>query len=209
MKRLTIAFSVAVIAVAAAFLWLAARQEQVDFVAMANFIVLTLTLLVLIWYAYDTNRIARVTSERWVREGVLGAGYSLELSDSRGTAGRTLVRIHNPSSLVVRATVDCGLRVYDAPVSAGPLYDGRDRWLVFPQQSSQGWFEIDTVLQTKGKSVSALMTETTASNRQAQLTMQFAITFEDELGAVRRLPARPHYFDFERWAWIPRLGERA
>jgi hypothetical protein len=207
MKRLTIGFTVAVVVAALGLLWLAARQEKVDILAVANFVVLTLTLLVLIWYAYDTNRIARVTGDRWVREGVLGAIYSLELVGSRGDVGRTLVRIHNPSSLVVRATVNCDFRVYGDPVSAGPLYDGTDRWVVFPQQSSQGWFEIDTLLQAKGKSVASLMSETTAANRQTQLTMRLALRFEDELKTVRELPIRPHYFDFERWAWIPRLGE--
>lgn len=208
MKRLTIGFSVAVVLVATVFILLTARDERVDVLEIGNFVVLTLTLLVLICYAYDTNRIARVTGDRWVREGVLGAIYSLELVGSRGDAGRTLVRIHNPSSLVVRATLNCDFRVYGEPVSAGPLYDGRDRWVVFPQQASQGWFEIDALLQAKGKNVGSLLGEATAANRQTQLTMRLTLRFEDELGAVRELPARLHYFDFERWAWIPRLGER-
>lgn len=208
MKRLTISFSVAVVLVAVAFLCVAARQEKFDALAVGNFVVLTLTLLVLIWYAYDTNRIARATGDRWARESVLGAVYGLELVGSKGDPGRTLVRIQNPSSLVVRATVNCDLRVHGEPVSAGPLYDGTDRWVVFPQQVSQGWFEIDTVLQAKGKSVASLIGETTPANRQTQLTMRLSLRFEDELGSIRELPPRPHYFDFERWAWIPRLGEQ-
>jgi hypothetical protein len=208
MKKLAVWFSVAVGLVAGIFVWLGFRQATVDVVAIGSFVVLTLTLLVLVWYAYDTNAIARVTAERWNREGVLGAIYGLELVGERGDAGRTLVRIHNSSSLVVRAVLNCDFKVYGQKVSAGSLYDGQDRWVVFPQQASQGWFEIDSLLQQKGKNVSSVLAETTASNRQLQLTMNLSISFEDELGAVRNLPTRPHYFDFERWAWIPRLGER-
>ena len=208
MKKLAIALSIAVSAAAVVFVWLGFRQEKVDVVAIGSFVVLTLTLLVLVWYAYDTNAIARVTSERWNREGVLGAVYSLELVGEQGDVGRTLVRIHNPSSLVVRARLDCNFQVYGQGVSAGALYDGNDRWIVFPQQASQGWFELDSLLQQKGKSVSAARAEATAANRKLQLTMKLSISFEDELGAVRQLPSRPHYFDFERWAWIPQLGEK-
>lgn len=207
MKKLAIGFSIAIFLAAALFVWLGFRQEKTDVVAIGSFIVLTLTLLVLVWYAYDTNSIARITADRWTREGVLGAVYSLELVGSRGDVGRTLVRIHNPSTLVVRARLNCNFEVYGRRVSAGALYDGTHRWVVFPQQLSQGWFEIDLLLHQQGTNVTSVMTETTSANRETQLTMNLSIDFEDELGAVRKLPSRLHYFDFERWAWIPRLGE--
>ena len=88
-----------------------------------------LTLIVLVWYAYDTNSIARVTRERWMREGVLGTTYSMELVGQKGEPGRTLFRIHNPSTLVVRARVACNFRIYGEPVGADPLYDGKETWL--------------------------------------------------------------------------------
>jgi hypothetical protein len=34
-----------------------------------------------------------------------------------------------------------------------------------------------------------------------------SLEFWDELGARRTLPSRHHYFDFDRWAWIPELAE--
>lgn len=33
------------------------------------------------------------------------------------------------------------------------------------------------------------------------------LEFWDELDMRRKLPPRRHYFDFERWAWIPQLAE--
>jgi hypothetical protein len=88
------------------------------------------------------------------------------------------------------------------------MYDGQERWLLFPQQVSQGWFEIERLLQQQGKNVAAMRAECTEANRETQLTMMLELEFQDELGALRTLPPRRHYFDFERWAWIPQLGER-
>lgn len=185
-------------------------MKDADILEIGNFIVLALTLIVLVWYAYDTNSIARVTQERWMREGVLGTTYSMQLVGEKGEAGsRTLLQIHNPSTLIVRARVACNFQVYGQPVTAGPLYDGKDVWLLFPQQISQGWFEIDSLLQKNGKTVAAMIAECTPTNRKEQLTIMLDLEFWDELGARRKFPPRSHYFDFERWTWIPRLTERS
>lgn len=208
-KWVAIAFAVAVLAVVTLVTWRALCVERPDVLAIGSFLVLALTLIVLVWYAYDTNTIARVTQERWMREGVLSTTYSIELVGEKGQAGRTLVRIHNPSTLIVRARVACNFRLYGQPVSAGDLYDGKDIWLLFPQQTSQGWFEIESLLQKKGKNVATMIGECNPENRKEQLTMLLKLEFWDELGARRKLPARHHYFDFDRWLWIPQLAERS
>ncbi len=205
MKRLAVGFALCVLAVMAIVIY--RTWPPKDTLALGSFVILSLTLIVLVWYAYDTNSIANVTRQRWMRDGVLSAIYSMELIGKKGDAGRTLFRIHNPSTLILRARVRCNFRVYGEPVECGPAYDGEDVWLVFPQQMSQGWFEIGPLLQMKGKSVAAMMTEATSANQANQLTMLLELEFWDELGSRRRLPSRPHYFDFDRWAWIPHITE--
>ena len=207
MKTLAIGFAAVVAIMVAVVGWKAVRSPDAAALSIGTFVILSLTLIVLVWYAYDTNSIARVTRERWMREEVLGTTYSMELVGQKGEPGRTLFRIHNPSTLVVRARVACNFRIYGEPVGADPLYDGKETWLLFPQQTSQGWFETESLVQKKGKSVATMIGECTATNRHEQLTMVLELEFWDELGARRRLPGRPHYFDFDRWAWIPRLAE--
>jgi hypothetical protein len=208
MKKIAIAFVVFVLLIAGFVTWKAWCSQNANVLAVGNFLVLTLTLIVLVWYAYDTNSIARITQQRWLREGVLSTTYSLQLVGDKGHKGRTLVQLHNPSTLIVRARVNFNFRVYGQPVTAGALYDGTDVWLLFPQQMSQGWFEIESLLQKKEKTVAAMISECTPANRNEQLTMMIELEFWDELEARRKLPARAHYFDFERWAWIPHLAER-
>jgi hypothetical protein len=206
-KILAIGFAACTLAIVAIVTWSAWGSKDASPLALGTFVVLALTLIVLVWYAYDTNSIARVTRERWSREGVLSTTYGMQLTGEKGQAGRTLFQLHNPSSLIVRARVACNFRVYGESIKAGPVYDGEDVWLLFPQQVSQGWFEIDTLLQAKGKTVTAMLAERTPGNSKTQLTMVLDLEFWDELGARRKLPPRPHYFDFDRWAWIPQLTE--
>jgi len=214
MKKLAVVFGGIVILIAATVFvaalnnWPPLKGADTGILALGNFVVLALTLVVLVIYAYDTNSIARLARERWLREGVLGTTYSIQLVGTKGDRGRTLVQLVNPSPLIVRARVSLNARVYGDLVAAGPLYDGREVWLLFPQQSIQGWFEIESLLQMKGKTVAAMIAETTPANHSQQLTMRLEMEFWDELGTRRKLPARHHYFDFDRWVWIPHIAEQ-
>lgn len=204
MKKLTVAFAVIVLLVAAYFA-VRAYNANTDILSIGNFLVLTLTLIILAVYAYDTNRIARITEERWTQEGaVYKATYSLNLLEN---TGRTIIKLHNPSTLVIFGNVTLAPRVYGEPVKTGDLYDGRRNWVVHPAQFAQGWIELSDLLGQKGKTTNAMKAECNDENRKQQLTLDLAIWFRDETGITRALPGRHYYFDFKRWTWIPQLGE--
>lgn len=203
MRRFALGFAV-VLLLFGAFV-AGATWGRRDLLEGGTFVVLLLTLIALIIYAFDTNTMARVTRERWKREGVLETIYEMGISDAKGAAGRTVFRIQNPSRLMVRARVACNFQVYGSPVKCSPPYDGDEIWFVFPQQLSQGWFEIDPLLRKKGKAVAAMIAEQTPGNTAEQLTMDLEIEFRDELSERRKLPSRRHYFDFGQWTWVPVL----
>lgn len=208
MKNMAISFGIAVLVFAIFVVWKVATGPAYDLIALGNFVVVSLTLIALVWYAYDTNAIARITRDRWKREGVLGTTYGIQLVGVKGDAGRTLVQLSNSSPLVVHARLNCNFRLYGHPVDWGRLYNGEEEWVLFPQQLSQGWFEIESLVQKRGRTVASLISESTDANRVEQLTMKLEMEFRDEFGERRKLPPREHYFDFERWAWIPQLGHR-
>ena len=210
MKVAVSIFALACVLICVLVVWVELRGPNPNYVNLGSLAVLTLTLVVLIWYAYDTNTIARATHERWVREGVLATTYDLSMPGaSVGDNARTTFRLTNTSPLVVWARVDFAFKVGDTAVSAGAIYDGSERWVVFPHQTSQGWFEVSDLLRQAQSSISEARAQTTEANFKEQLTMTLSLSFTDELGVSRTLPSRPHYFDFKRWAWIPRLGERS
>ena len=208
MKALAIGFAICITLITTAVIWTAMSSNDARALNIGSFLILSLTLVVLVWYAYDTNSLARVTRERWMREGGLSTSYNMQLIGEKGDPGRTLFQLHNPSTLIVRAKVACNFRVYDQPVSWGPAYDGEENWVMLPHQMIQGWFDIDPLLKKKGKSVASMIAERTPENQFTQLTMALELEFWDELGTRRKLPPCAHYFDFERWAWIPHITER-
>jgi hypothetical protein len=210
MKGIAIAFGLIAAVICAFVTWRELSSALPRLLELGSLLVLAMTLVVLVVYAYDTNSIARITRDRWLREGILATTYNLDMRGSiAGDAGRTLVQLNNASPLVVRANVNFNFKVYGQPVTWGPLYDGRDSWVLFPQQLSQGWFEVEGLLKQQWKTVGQMQHELSEENRKRQLTMVLDLTFSDEFGVKRKLPPRPHYFDFGRWAWIPRLGEQA
>ncbi len=53
-----------------------------------------------------------------------------------------------------------------------------------------------------------MMPERTEGNRKEQLTMDLELEFQDELGESRILPSRRHFFDLDKWRWIPVLTQK-
>jgi hypothetical protein len=73
---------------------------------------------------------------------------------------------------------------------------------------SQGWFELTPLLAKKGKTIEQMMEERSDSNKKEQLTMNLEIEFRDEIGNIRKLPSRIHYFKFDSddFRWVPVLA---
>jgi hypothetical protein len=186
----------------------ARRQEDTDYLRLGTFVVLTLTLVALSIYTYDTRLMSKVAQEQWKKSSVLNATYSMEAVGSAGSSGRTLFRIYNPSTLVIRSKVRCNFRVYGDLVECHNDFNGINTWYVFPQQRGQGWFEIATLLAKKGKTCQQMVIEASEGNRYEQLTMDLEIEFRDELGNERRLPSRKYFFNFQQWRWVPHLTKQ-
>lgn len=122
MKKIAIGFAILGTAICAFVAWRELASPTPRYVELGNILVLTLTLIVLVWYAYDTNAIARITRERWEREGVLATTYSIAMpGTSVGDNGHTVFQLKNGSPLVVRALVNFNFKVYGHPVAAGPF----------------------------------------------------------------------------------------
>ena len=206
MKRnIVIIFSLLLAVCATVVIYFSVGEPNISILQIGTFIVLTLTLIVLIFYAFDTNALARISQKRWEKESILFASYSMEGIGDKGKKGRILFRISNPSTLMLRAKVWCNFQVYGNPVDYSDDFNGKNIWYIFPGQTSQGWYEIETLLTKKGKTVDQMMNEYTDENRTHQLTLDLKIEFRDEMDNKRELPTRRHYFAFNDWFWIPEL----
>src|SRR5271157_3607981 len=109
MQRYTLRVIIIVmLAVAAYVSYCSAYVFEDNILSIATFVVLTLTLIALIIYAYDTNLIASMARTRWEREHILESYYSMTIvPKDDNDRGRTLFLIGNPSTLMLRAKVWC------------------------------------------------------------------------------------------------------
>ncbi|MGA3208498.1 MAG: hypothetical protein ABSE05_11830 [Syntrophales bacterium] len=200
---------VAMLLVAAYVSYCSAYVFDESILNIATFVVLTLTLIALIIYAYDTNWIASMARARWEREHILESYYSMTIVPRKDNdRGRTLFLLGNPSTLMLRAKVWCSLQLYGQSVEISDDYNGQNTWYIFPQQVSQGCFEIADILAKKGKTIEAMIDQMTDADYGEQLTMDLKIEFRNELDIRRRLPLRRNYFDFKDWQWIPHLSKK-
>lgn len=199
---------IGLIFLSACFILYKARQEiNPDILQIGNFVILTLTLIALAIYAFDTNRLAQLTQERWKRESILLATYSMAVTDQKGGKGRTGFVILNPSNLMLKAKVWCDFKVYGVPVHADGAYNG-ELWAIDPGQRVGGWFEVEPLLKQRGKTVNEMIKEYSEENRGKQLTLDLKIEFRNELEDRRLLPTRKYYFVFNEWKWIPVLTSK-
>ena len=157
-------------------------NPKIDILEIGTFMALTLTLIALIFYAYDTNLLASISKLKWERETVLNTTYEMVGIGDSGGAGRILFRINNPSTLIIRAKVWAEFKVYGSSVDPGDDFNGTKTWLVFPQQTSQGWYEISNLLAQQGKTVQQMINEYSPENRTTQLALDLTIEFRDEIG---------------------------
>jgi heme/copper-type cytochrome/quinol oxidase subunit 2 len=186
-----------------------ARQKpNFGILEIGNFITLTLTLIILAIYAFDTNKLARLTQKRWERESILLATYSMAVVDHKGDKGRTGFLILNPSNLMLQAKVWCNFQVYGEPVDSDDAFNGKKVWTILPSQPYNGWFEIESFLKQKGKTVEEMIKKYSDENREKQLTMDLKIEFRNELGDSRILPSMKYYFVFKEWKWIPNFTDK-
>jgi hypothetical protein len=99
--KIPLGFSIVVCGFMVAVVWQSAHSGKHDLLDIATFVILTLTLIALVVYAWDTNSIAQVTRAHWKRQSVLDTTYEMNIADKKGDSGRTTFRINNPSRLMV------------------------------------------------------------------------------------------------------------
>jgi hypothetical protein len=115
-----------------------------EYLGLCNFIVLSITLLVLIRYAFDTYNIAKINYKMWEQGAFLGVTYNINFIENNC---RTIIRIINTSNLSITATVNCNLKINDIEIQSYPQFDGTRKWKIQPMESVQEWFELEDLFK--------------------------------------------------------------
>lgn len=177
----------------------------VDYIEVGTLVLLVGTFVGLVVYANDTHRMTKIQEDRWEAETIPVLYYGIELRNSQDHS--YWFSLINPSpKYFIEAWVNLNLKVYGETVKYSDAYNGKDKWFLFPNQISKGWFSIDGILGKKGKTFSQMKKKRTNDNVCEQLTMDLEYTLKcEETGKSRDIPRRRHYFDFKEEAWVPEL----
>jgi hypothetical protein len=184
-----------------------ARHPKSQWIGTGTLIVLSITLITVAIYAYDTHSIAGATRWQLMRDGILSVTYGMRMARVGVFLDRTLFVFDNPSTLLVRAKVWCDFMVDGKPVEYHSDFNGKKTWYLYPRQTSQGYFEVSKLLDKASLSFADMVAARNDSNAETQLTMDLRIVFRDELGNRREFPTRRHFFDFKAKRWVPRLTQ--
>ena len=173
---------------------------------VGQLIVLSITVMVLIKYAYDTYVIARSTVERGEQDLKPLVGWEIVPGDPEKRNTTIPFRLINTTAYFIDALVFANFKVYGEKVNHGPDFDGSNVWEVFPKNLSQQFIYIDTLLSSKGKNIDNMIAEQNDGNKYEQLTLELRLELTNvDTGRERITPIRKYWFDFDRWLWIPYL----
>lgn len=159
-------------------------------------IVLSLTLVAVIWYTYFTYQLA-VKKEQPVVVATIH--YIPEARDVR-------VLINNPTKRYAKTRVWVQPKVYGQNTDLGPAYSGQTIWHLTPQFGINGHFSLEKPLQQVGKNFETMITEADDENVTRQLRLSLKVEWEDEEGKVGRYPEHFWYFDFRRNNFVYQVG---
>jgi hypothetical protein len=173
------------------------------YLEVGQLIILSITLAIIIYYAWQTHRIANATEMQWEEEMKPKLMYEIAVDQSKKQSDIVKFSLINPTDYIIETNVNCNFKIYGEAVQYDGAYDGTKAWVVFPHQGNVGWFSIDLLLSKKGKNRGDMIKERNESNQNEQLTMDLEIRFTSETGRSREYPPRRHYFAFDKWIWVP------
>jgi hypothetical protein len=169
-------------------------------------IVLSLTVVFIILYVRDTNRIANAEEEKWETELEPRVSYHLSSFEEDGDVHVTFQLI-NLTNFHVEVRVNCNFKIYGQAAKFSGAYDGTEVWPLAHYQEPKGLFRLTKLLETKQKTIEQMRSERNGTNASEQLTADITIEAESETGRARKYLPRRYHFCFERLIWIPRLTE--
>jgi hypothetical protein len=122
-------------------------------------IILTLTLIAVIWYTYYTYQLAVK------KEGAIVIGTIQYVPEARDVR----VIISNPTIRYAAANVCVSVKVYGRPTDLGATYSGKTVWHLTPQFAVNGHFLLENLLNQVGKTFEQMTKEANDNNITRQL----------------------------------------
>ncbi len=160
-------------------------------------VVLSLTLIAVIWYTYFTHQLA-------VKREPLAVAASIRYDRQ---SKEVLIIARNPTNCYLGTRLWVEVEVYGQKTDLGDDYTGKTVWHLTPYFEIKGHFSLEQPLKQVGKTFSDMVSEANGENQTRQLRLFLRVAWEDEGGKQGAYPA-PHrwYFDFRRNEFVYQVG---
>ena len=170
------------------------EPKEVDYVSIGTLIILSLTLLVLIQYAYDTNRVANITRDFNLTPNVMLKLSSTLLTNKEYDIGFDLL---NQSSFYVKAFVNVELKCYNDSINiSNDVYYGKRPWILPPNAFVHGHFHLnDNLLKPSNRTIAELKQKGEDINA---LSMKVKINCTSIHNIDLKIPEIKYHFVFKR-----------
>ncbi len=170
------------------------QSENVEYVSIGTLIILALTLIILLQYAYDTNRLANITQDFNLTPKVMHKLTSTLLSPNEYDIGFDLL---NQSSFYVNAFVNVELKCYnDCITIPNDVYYGKRPWILPPNAFVHGHFRLnDNLLKSSNRTITELKQKGEDINA---LSMKVSIICTTAHSIDLNIPEIKYHFVFRR-----------
>lgn len=165
-----------------------------DITNLGNLIIIGITLIVLMIYAYDTNRIANIQQNIFYTPNVVHQLTATEMNDGIFDIGLDLI---NTSSFYVESLVNVRIKCYnDELFIQNDVYYGKKPWNLPPFSKVHGHFDLNDQLLAKAHRTLSEIRK--ISEDSELLTMSILIKCTSHHGIELKCPEIKYHFVFDR-----------
>ena len=166
----------------------------------AILVILALTLLVLIFYAFFTFKLWEVQDRQSFPSVSCWLEYLPRARDTR-------FKIVNTSRNNVVAHVNLNAKVYNQTADFSDHYNGKRSWHLTPGELVDGHFSIDDPLSKVGQTFQQMKMARQSSNHNIQLTLEIEVKYSVLKGnkpvePLYENPIKKYYFNFDVEDWV-------
>lgn len=167
-------------------------------IATGTFVILGVTLIVIMIYAYDTNRLANLQQNIYLTPNVIHQIDLIEVNEKNINVGLDLI---NFSNFYVSALTFVQLKCFEQELFIpNEIYYGKSAWNLPPNLKVHGHFTVnDDFLKPANINVDELRK---AADDPKALSLNIKINCKSIHGIELSIPETKYFYSFKRKTWV-------
>ena len=172
--------------------------EGKDFLQKATLIVLICTLIIIIWYAFETRRMANIQEKDYLeRKKPL---LSVNLVSDKDVIFKSVFQLVNHKPLFTTVRVYATFKYGAKDIYISDHYNGKRQWIIQPSSQISAPLPIaESIKKTFDDEVIPNILE---RNKNVPLNVKITLDYESEMGEGRKNRPIKYYYEFSKQTWV-------